>query len=381
MSGTGIAFFLLSALCLLVFLYPFLIYPAILKRLPQRPLHAPTAAPRPRFSLVFCAYNEEKALPAKIGNLRRLKTRYPDLEILAYSDMSSDATLALLEAASDVLTPVAATARLGKASGMRRLVAMASGEIVIFTDANVLLDEGVVDRLADYFSDPAIGTVSGRLEYVNDDETTTADVGGRYWALEERIKALESATGSTMGADGSIFATRRALYPEVPPHLLDDLIASITPLFLGYRVISAPDVVAYERLATDSGDEWRRRRRIACRAFNTHRHLAPQLRRIGRLDRFKYASHRFVRWFGPLFLLLAGVFGVAGLVATLGPWPALALCAAGALGFWLLWRSGQGKARQAWEIVTTLAALGLGILESLQGKTYQTWAPAKSRNG
>jgi len=381
MFGAGVMLFIISALFLLVFIYPFVIYPEILRHLPRLALCVPTPAPRPSFTLVFCAYNEEKALPAKIENLRRLKERHPDLEILAYSDMSTDRTLALLETASDVLTPLAATSRSGKAAGMRCLVAMAAGEIVVFTDANVIFAENVVDRLADYFSDPTIGTVSGRLEYVNEDESPTASVGGHYWALEERIKALESQTGSTMGADGSIFATRRSLYPEVPPHLLDDLIASITPLFLGYRVISAPDVVAYERLATDGGEEWQRRRRIACRGFNTHCHLAPQLRRMGRLDQFKYASHRLVRLFGPLFLLLGGAFGVLGLAATLGPDPTLALCGFGAFAFWAIWRSGQARARQAWEILTTLGATGLGILESLQGRTYQTWAPAESRDG
>lgn len=369
---------------MMLLLYPFFIYPHLLAILPKRPLMVPppsgAAVGRLTFTLVFCAYNEEKALPAKIDNLRKLKAGHPDLQILAYSDMSVDATLDILHKAADILTPVAGTTRLGKASGMRRLVAMATGDIVIFTDANVLFADNVIDRLAEYFSDPTIGTISGHLQYINDGDSETASVGGRYWALEERIKALESQTGSTMGADGSIFACRRTLYPEVPPHLLDDLTASITPLFEGYRVISAPDVIAYERLATDSSDEQRRRRRIACRAMNTHRHLAPRLRRMAPLNKFKYASHRVIRWFGPLFLLLSGLFGMLGLMDTLGVWQALALGAFGAPVFWLLCRSGQKQALQIWEVLSTLLATSLGIVDSMRGKTYQTWAPAESRN-
>ena len=381
MSGLAIVLFLLAIASLAIFVYPFVVYPAILSLLPRRALYAATDTPPPRLTLVFCAYNEAKVLPAKIENLRRLKARHPDLEILAYSDMSGDATVEILQQASDILTTVDATARLGKAAGMRRLVELATGDVVIFTDANVLLADDAIERLNAYFSDPTIGTVAGHLESTNEDQGTTAGVGGRYWALEERIKALESRTGSTMGADGSIFAIRRALYPEVPPHLLDDLTASITPLFQGYRVVSAPDVVAYERLATDRHDEYRRRRRIACRGFNTHRYLAPQLRRMGAFDQFKYVSHRVVRWFGPFFLSLAGLFGVLGLIAAIGLWWGLALCALGLVAFGLTWRADRARSRQIWEILVALFATGHGILEALGGKTYQTWAPAESRNG
>ncbi|MCT4372281.1 glycosyltransferase [Yangia mangrovi] len=329
----------------------------------------------------FCAYNEENALPEKLGNIRELKARYPGLEVLGYSDVSEDRTLEMLQAAEaeGLLTAVPATERLGKAWGMRQLVARATGDVVIFTDANVTLDLDAIDHLSIYFSDPQIGTVAGHLHYLNQSDSATADVGNRYWTLEERIKALESQTGSTMGADGAIFARRRADYPEVPPHLLDDLTASISPLFDGYRVISAPDVVAYERLTTDSRDEYRRKRRIACRAFNTHRYLAPRLREMSGMDRFKYTSHKLLRWFSPMFLAMSGgcailglfdVMGIAGLVPLL----------TGSLVAYVLWKRGDARAQKAGEIILALLATAHGIFESLQGKAYQTWAPAQSRN-
>jgi cellulose synthase/poly-beta-1,6-N-acetylglucosamine synthase-like glycosyltransferase len=371
--------FVLAILFLLLFLYPFLVYPMILKRLPERPLATPVPGESPSFTLVFCAYNEEPALPEKLANLRALKARHPDLEILAYSDMSTDRTLEMLQAEPELLTAVPATERLGKAWGMRQLVARARGDVIIFTDANVILEETAIDRLGDYFSDPEIGTVAGHLQYIKDGTSETADIGHQYWSLEERIKALESRTGSTMGADGSIFARRRKDYPEVPPHLLDDLTASISPLFDGYRVISAPDVIAYERLTTDSGDEYRRKRRIACRAFNTHRHLAPKLRKMGGLDRFKYVSHKWLRWMSPFFLAASAVCALLWLVSELGL-AGLLIGLVAALVAWGIWKSGHRKARKAGEILLALVATGQGILESLRGKTYQTWTPAASRN-
>ena len=372
-------FFLLAAFFMFLFLYPFVIYPKILQALPKHPLACPTNEKPSRFTLVFCAYNEEPALPEKLANLRALKARYPELEILAYSDMSTDRTLEMLQAQSDILTAVPATERLGKAWGMRQLVARATGDIIIFTDANVSLNEDAIDRLAEYFSDPAIGTVAGHLHYINKGDSETADVGNQYWSLEERIKALESATGSTMGADGAIFARRRANYPEVPPHLLDDLTASISPLFDGFRVISAPDVIAYERLTTDSGDEYRRKRRISCRAFNTHRYLRSKLWKMSRLNQFKYISHKYIRWLSPLSFLASAAFGIAWVLSVLGL-AGLAMVLLALMGCGVALKRRHPRALQAKEVLLGLSATGQGVMESLRGKTYQTWTPAKSRN-
>ena len=118
-----------------------------------------------------------------------------------------------------------------------------------------------------------------------------------------------------MGADGSLFATRRSLYPVVPAHLIDDMIASISPLFRGSRVVSAPDVHAFETAVINSGEEFRRKRRIACGAFATHRFLWPQLRTMSLMNKFKYFSHKYLRWFSAAFLVLWVVFAIAGIVA------------------------------------------------------------------
>lgn len=374
-------FCVFAILFLVLGVYPFIIYPWVLAKLPKQPLAQPVAGQDLSFTLVFCAYNEEVSLPEKLDNVRALKARYPDLEVLAYSDMSSDRTLEMLQAESDILTAVPATERLGKAWGMRQLVARATGDVIIFTDANVSLDIDAIDHLQSYFSDPAIGTVSGYLKYTNTTgENETADVGNQYWSLEERIKALESQTGSTMGADGAIFARRREGYPEVPPHLLDDLTASISPLFDGLRVISAPDVIAYERLTTDSRDEYRRKRRISCRAFNTHRYLMPRLMTMSGRDKFKYFSHKFIRWMSPFLMAFSALFGLIWLIFWLGLFGGLGMAVLAGLAVWVAWKVGITKVRKAIEIALSLMATGQGVLESLNGKTYQTWTPAKSRN-
>ena len=357
--------------------WPFLIYPLILRRLPTRP-EQPQAGPAPSASLLFCAYNEAAAMPEKLANLVMLKTRHPALEILAFDDGSNDDTAAQIAAHADVVTLVRGPGRSGKAHGMKQLVARATGEVLIFTDANVLLDADAVDNLLARYADPQIGGVLGSLHYLGDGESATAQVGSLYWWIEERLKDEESRTGNVLGADGSIFSIRRSLYPAFPDDVLDDLTVSMAVLFAGMRLVKAKDVIARERLVAARTDEYRRKVRIAARAWHTHRHLRPRIARLSRLDRFKYASRKIVRWFGGLFIL-TGAVAAGALAMRISPTLYMACGLAVVLVLWLGLRRRAGPFAALVDILIAYAATLQGVAQAMAGRTFTVWNPAKSR--
>ena len=219
MTNLLLALVLLAALIAVA--WPFLFYPLILRMLPTRGEN-PVAGPAPSASLLFCAYNEAGAMPEKLANLAMLKARHPTLEILAFDDGSSDDTAALIAAQGDLVTLLRGPGRSGKAHGMKMLAARARGDVLIFTDANVLLDADAIDNLLARYADPDVGGVLGSLHYLGEGDSATAAVGSLYWRIEERLKDEESRTGNVLGADGSIFSIRRSLYPEFPDSVLDD---------------------------------------------------------------------------------------------------------------------------------------------------------------
>jgi len=365
-----------SALCALLFLYPYLLYPLVLGLAPRKPVRPAPVHLRP--SLLFCAYNEAGSLAAKLENLRQLKAKHSDLEVLAYDDGSSDGTFELLSSAPDLLTLVRGPGRTGKAAGMKRLAAIARGDVLVFTDANVVLSPDAIANLLPYYGDPAVGGVCGSLRYVDDGTSATAEVGSAYWRLDERLRTLESETGNVMGADGSIFSIRRTLYPTFPDSVLDDLTVSMSVIFQGGRLIKAADVVAFERSVSDRGEELRRKMRIGARAYHTHLYLREQLRRMSLLDRFKYMSRKQLRWFGGLFLGLAVLFALAALALASTPAALLALLIAGAAAGASRLSSG-GSLSKAWQVVEAIFATLAGVVQGMRGKTVTTWAPAKSR--
>jgi cellulose synthase/poly-beta-1,6-N-acetylglucosamine synthase-like glycosyltransferase len=373
----------LAGLSLLLFIYPYTIYPLLLRLLPSAAeIESDDNKPHQTCALLFCAYNEEASLPAKLANIRALKSRYPDLEVLAYSDCSSDKTNELLQQASDVLTPVLGTQRLGKVLGMQQLINMSKAEVLVFTDANVIVEPESLHTLRNYFNDPNVGAVGCTLLYDNDrDEalTDTARVGGLYWRLEEHIKKLESRSGSMMGADGALFARRRAGYPDLPGDLVDDMAASIDVLFHGLRCVSAPDVIGYEQSVQSGSEEFKRKKRIACGSYSTYRFLRPQLQKLPLLERFKFLSHKVLRWWGATHLLATLVFFLLAAISAGLFMPALLLCIGGAGLFAIGVYFKLAPISSLWEILLAVVATQLGLLESLRGEKYQTWTPAQTR--
>jgi cellulose synthase/poly-beta-1,6-N-acetylglucosamine synthase-like glycosyltransferase len=329
-------------------------------------------------ALCFCAYNEERVISDKIQNCLELRQIIPGLEVLAYVDAATDRTADLLCAHDSDITLRTSSQRCGKTHGMNLLATLTEASILVFTDANVIVDREAISNLLRYFADPEVGCVCGHLIYVNSDATPTAAIGSLYWRLEEWIKQLETDTGSAMGADGALFAIRRALRQRVPDHLIDDMFVSLSTLCDGFRVIRAGDVKAYETAATSSREEFRRKVRISCQSLNVHRVLWPRLRRLDGLTRYKYLSHKFLRWISAYNLALGAVFLELALVAAGLPWVAVAagLLVASVLHLGRL-RYGRWPS-QVWDVVGALVGSAVGVWYSLRGVNFQVWTPAQS---
>jgi cellulose synthase/poly-beta-1,6-N-acetylglucosamine synthase-like glycosyltransferase len=380
--------FIVAGLSFLLAIHPFMTYPLslkLLKRMHMRmrergavPHGMPPQSSELTFAVCMCAYNEERVIEAKVSNLLALRKREPGLSIHIYVDAASDRTAEILSKYAEDIDLYVASERHGKTYGMNLLSARATADIIIFTDANVFLDSDCVDDLRRHFADAAIGCVCGNLNYTNADSSVTAQSGSAYWRFEEALKRLESDTGSMMGADGSIFAIRRALRRAPPDHIIDDMYVSLMTIVEGYRLIQAQDVHAFEESVTHSGEEFNRKVRIACQAFNVHRLLWPHLRQLDLITRYKYISHKFLRWLGIYFLALGCAAFLLGLITAGYAMFAACLIAAAAFGLLLGARWSVAPFAQIVDLLSALAGAGLGVWRSIRGERFQTWTPAAS---
>lgn len=105
----------------------------------------------PRISLLFAARDEEEKLPAALASLAAMD--YPNLEIIAVDDRSTDATARILEefAAVHPRFRVVHVAELpagwlGKPHALQQAFEASSGEWLVFTDADVRFKPEVLRR-------------------------------------------------------------------------------------------------------------------------------------------------------------------------------------------------------------------------------------------
>lgn len=378
------AFLLLGLLLVLLALHPFVTYPLsllALSRLCAAPRLPFGGMPAGRAALCVCAYNEERVIRAKIENMLAMRRAMPDLEILVYVDAATDRTAEIAQGFGEAIRLVVGERRLGKTHGMNTLVAMTRTDFLVFTDANVMFEADALPKLLQPFVDPSVGCVCGHLVYTSLAGGPTAETGSLYWRLEEAIKELETRTGSAMGADGSIFAIRRTLHRPPPPDLCDDMFISIAVLLQGSRVVRAAGAYALEEAAAKPRDEFARKVRIGCMGFNVHRLLRAELRRLPLLDRYKYVSHKLLRWFTVYLLLAGGLCILAGL-ALAGAWLVLAILLLDALAVGLLvLLLPSGPMARLREVISAFVATGLGVWRSLRGERFQTWTPVSSARG
>jgi len=260
--------------------------------------------------VVIAARNEEENISARIDNL--LSQEYPRelLEIIIVSDGSTDRTAALARLyAGQGVQLLECSSPVGKAAALNIGVAAATRDIVVFADARQRFSPNAVAELVSVFHDPAVGAVSGELILVAGEEVGEVHEGvGLYWRYEKLIRRSESAIASVVGATGSIYAVRRALYEPLPPHtLLDDFLVPMRIVLAGYRCIFLRAARAFDLSSPTAAREFSRKVRTLAGNYQAvaiePRLLDPRANPV----LFQFVSHKLLRLLVPYCCIAAWV--------------------------------------------------------------------------
>lgn len=268
----------------------------------------------PQVALIVSAYNEAAVIRGKVDNSLQLDYPQDRLEIWFGLDAPSDSTAEILKRVSNGrLQVVEFGSRRGKLAVLSNLVKRTTAEILIFTDANTMLDRSCVRNLVRHFVDPKVGAVSGEEIRTT---TPSSDPGGEsiYWRYESAIKVLESRLNCSQGANGAALAIRRSLFKPKAGSIVEDFQIPLALRFQGYRVVYDPEAIAIEELAPTLSAQFARRVRIGAGNYQTLFKNLEYLNPFNGFLTFAFISHRLLRWLAPFMLAIAFVCSV-GLVA------------------------------------------------------------------
>lgn len=268
---------------------------AMLARLLRQPDQEMRSGEVRRVSLVIAAYNEEDVILAKLANSQALDYPGDRLEIVVVTDGSTDRTPELAGGVSGVRV-LHAPERRGKIHALNRVMPTLDSEIVVFSDANAMLNPEALRRIVRHFQDPRVAGVAGEKRI----KPQAGDVSageGFYWRYESALKRWDSQISSVMGAAGELVAIRREAYvPVENDTLLEDFVMSMRLVERGLRVVYEPEAYATEEASATIGEEFKRKARIVAGGWQAVFRLWPLLLPKRPLIWLQYVSHRVLRW-------------------------------------------------------------------------------------
>ena len=261
----------------------------------------------PEVTLLIAAYNEEEVIFLKMSNSEELNYPQDKLKIVWVTDGSTDSTNNLLEKYGNV-NVLFQPERMGKTAAINRAVQFIDSPIIVFTDANTILNVSAVTEIVKAFENPHVGCVAGEKRVLSKDKDKAAAGGeGFYWKYESYLKSLDSRLHSAVGAAGELFAIRRELFEEIAPDtLLDDFMISMKIAAKGYKIEYCRDAYAQESGSLTMVDEKKRKVRIAAGGIQSIYRLSFLLNIFKySIFSFQYISHRVLRWTLTPILLFA----------------------------------------------------------------------------
>jgi cellulose synthase/poly-beta-1,6-N-acetylglucosamine synthase-like glycosyltransferase len=293
-------------------LYPYLIYPLIVRLLARGKKEASFSfdAEYPEVEIVFAAFNEEEVIEQKLKSL--FDSDYPKdrLKVHVGSDCSTDGTNTLLTKAQKQYPGLRATLfkhRQGKAQIINQLVAHSDAQVLILTDANIIFTKNTVKALTErLWSNPSIGAVGGVIQYQDISKKGISQQENDYLNFENQLKQAESKLwGLSMGLEGGCYAIRKELFPAIPPlFYMEDFYVTMSLLDRNYQVLWEPRAIVWEDISVSLQEEYKRKVRISIGNFQNLSRFKHLLWKLNSPTTFAFWGHKVLRWFTPFFLLI-----------------------------------------------------------------------------
>jgi poly-beta-1,6-N-acetyl-D-glucosamine synthase len=258
-------------------------------------------------TLVVAAYNEEAVLKEKINNTLQIDYPADRFQVVFITDGSTDGSVELI-GRYNFITVLHQSRRQGKSAAIRRAMRFVRTPIVVFSDANAMLNSGCIKAIVRHYHDKKVGGVAGEKKIIKNERTSIiGEAEGLYWKYESFMKKQESAFNTVIGGAGELFSIRTELFQLPDDNLvLDDFMMSMQVCLEGYKIKYEAGAYALENASASLWEEEKRKTRIAAGAYQSAEYLRQAFHVFkDPLLSFQYISRRLLRWVAsPILILL-----------------------------------------------------------------------------
>lgn len=335
----------------------------------------------PTVSIIIVAHNEGAALAEKIRETLAFDYPQDKLEVVVGSDASTDETFQIVRSfAAQGLKLVESPQRLGKHHLQMLVRDVSRGEILVFTDATIRIEPGVLRKIVAHFADPSVGAVCS-VDQLADGKKNWR--GEHFYVYGEMgLRRLEAQVSSLVSLSGALFGLRREICDAWHPDMSSDFFLALHTVERGYRSVLDPECRARLRIIKSQKAELSRKVRTIVHGlvvFFSHLHLLNPFR-FG-IFAWQLMSHKLFRWLLPFALILVlvsnaflwrvgGIYRVTLILQLIG-------YAAGLISSLLGDRASLGVLRLANFFVLGNAATLIAWWRFCQGDKMVVWEPSR----
>jgi peptidoglycan/xylan/chitin deacetylase (PgdA/CDA1 family)/glycosyltransferase involved in cell wall biosynthesis len=270
-------------------------------------------------SVIVPAHNEAANIAATVRSL--VDSDYPGVEVIVVDDGSTDGTGRIVRALRLPGVHVIRQDNAGKPAALNTGLRYARAELVVMVDGDTVFEPDAVGRLVQPLRDGRVGAVSGNTKVAN-----RRGLLGRWQHLEYVIgfnldRRLFDVARCMPTVPGAIGAFRRSALRDVGgvprETLAEDTDLTMAVVRAGWRVVYAPDAVAWTEAPATLRQLWRQRYRWCygtLQAMWKHRRALRQRGAAGRLGRRGLGYLLLFQVLLPLCAPMVDVYAVYGLL-------------------------------------------------------------------
>ncbi len=265
----------------------------------------------PSISVIVACYNEENVIREKIENLLSLDYPKDKIEIIIASESTDQTDAIISEYTRQSVKLYKYSGRNGKTRLIYNTVPHAKGEILIFSDANIIIKNDAIRIISSLFSDPKVGAATGLLTITNPLKSSISRGESIYKKYESALRKSNSRLGRVLNSDGALFAIRKDLYRPLSPDRGDDFELVIRVLINNYKSLFEPEAIAYEDASISAKAEISRKIRMVSWFTKSTLLLIKEMffrLRFGLM--LQIISHKLMRWFTPYFFIMLFISNV-----------------------------------------------------------------------
>ncbi len=160
----------------------------------------------PSVTMIIPAYNEGMVLEQKIKNT--LDTDYPPdkLKVIFITDGSTDGSERIIQKYPSI-TLLHQPDRQGKMAAINRAMQAVATPVVVFSDANAVLNRECIRRIVGHYTDPKTGGVAGEKKILLPKyKSAIGEAEGIYWNYESFMKKQDAEFNTVVGAAGELYS-------------------------------------------------------------------------------------------------------------------------------------------------------------------------------